>query len=242
MATGTPTRLPLFSPRVLKEREADPDPPTTNNRRSSNGSGAVEAVSSFCHSIGYKGLGWVASIVARQRQRLRRLKRSIVAKGLGADKCTAIGVGGATVYWGPRSSLSRRLQGDAALTPSGWKGNSKHFVASPVEAKWRHVFGGDHGVENPVNGELGRAAPEKESGVVGHVWVSLKLRDPSMLVMRAIRQWNMARDEASVQQRRAAQLEAKRCSREELLGWGGGVTQPARRVRTRWREWEIYQT
>lgn len=48
------------------------------------------------------------------------------------------------------------------------------------------------------------------SGVVGHVWVSLKLRDPSMLLMRAVRQWNMARDEASEEHRRIAQVEAKR--------------------------------
>ncbi|CAM9669436.1 unnamed protein product [Ectocarpus sp. 12 AP-2014] len=78
---------------------------------------------------------------------------------------------------------------------------------------WRLASGGDTAAVSPVEGEASPAAAAAAAArgdVVGYVWVSLKLRDPSMLMMRVVRQWNMARDEASVQQRRAAQLEAKR--------------------------------
>lgn len=57
---------------------------------------------------------------------------------------------------------------------------------------------------------VSQSSSGNNAGIVGHVWVSLKLRDPSMLLMRVVRQWGMARDEASVEQRRMAQAEAKR--------------------------------
>lgn len=67
--------------------------------------------------------------------------------------------------------------------------------------------------EDNLQGSPDSRAMEASSireGVVGHVWVALKLRDPSMMMMRAVRKWNMARDEASEEQRRKAQAEAKR--------------------------------
>lgn len=103
------------------------------------------------------------------------------------------------------------LNGSIVLTPLG---RGKRLAAEAVEsgegASARRLFnGGDvKGETLPV---LAAGQGLGSFGVVGHVWVSLKLRDPSMLMMRVVRQWHMARDEASEEQRRRAQLEAKRC-------------------------------
>lgn len=215
MATGDPTWLPLFSPRIIVERHRNS---ITNGSSASGAASAVIAApeqkpvgataSSPSQSLDGAGLGWagrVASIFARQRQRLRRLKRRIAAASLWSEKCTPVGVGGAEVHWGqtrPRSiQPGRGSDSGVALKPTGRGNGKRSAVNGPPSAIGRRVSVGDVAAVTPSGGG---------DGVVGHVWVSLKLRDPSILVMRAVRQWNMARDEASVQQRRAAQVEAKR--------------------------------
>lgn len=177
------------------------------------------------------------AFLVRQRQGLRRFKRRVASAGADSHG-TPLGAGGARVRWllpppppTPRSkrSGSRMGAGGSVLTPVG-RGKSIHpgsagvsleklapgkvapgsgaaAGVSPAAAAAVAEAGKDGGVAGGQNVGAGASNP---SGVVGYVWVSLKLRDPSMLLMRVVRQWNMARDEASVQQRRAAQLEAKR--------------------------------
>lgn len=213
MATGDPTWLPLFSPRINVERHRNS---ITNGSRSASSAviatseqkpvAATAGISSSpSQSLDDAGLSWagrVASIFARQQQRFRRLKRRIAAVSLWSENCTPVGVGGAEVHWGPRSiQPGRGSDSGVALTPTGRGNGKRSAVNGRPGVIGRRVSVGDVEAMTPGGGG---------DGVVGHVWVSLKLRDPSMLVMRAVRQWNMARDEASVQQRRAAQVEAKR--------------------------------
>lgn len=104
--------------------------------------------------------------------------------------------------------------GDGRFGSPRGKTQAQRAVVTPERGQG--VAAGD-GLSGPVaaagdkSTDLGSEGVQAEgSGVVGHVWMSLKLRDPSILLMRVVRQWNMARDEASVQQRRVAQAEAKR--------------------------------
>ncbi|CAB1100386.1 unnamed protein product [Ectocarpus sp. CCAP 1310/34] len=229
LATGKSTRLPLLSPSALWQYERSKS--TTAAAISATAYPALAAASSSSSALPVaNGAGfWLAvvtpsrAILARQRLRLRRLKRRIAAAG-GAEngyRTTPLGAGGARVWWvlppplppPPAASKSRRHgsraggPGESMATPTG---GGKHLRGRGDV--WRLATGGDTAAVSPVEGEASpaAAAAAARGGVVGHVWVSLKLRDPSMLMMRVVRQWNMARDEASVQQRRAAQLEAKR--------------------------------
>jgi len=176
------------------------------------------------------------AFLARQRQRLRRLKRRVAAAGAEADRrYTPLGVGGARVCWllppPPSPASSKRSGSRISADGSILRGRERRSPAAKgglflgkLASSGKAAAGGgppEAAVGNGGGGPgLGGAA---NSGIVGHVWVSLKLRDPSMLLMRVVRQWNMARDEASVQQRRAAQLEAKRCD-GVVVTWGA---QPA---------------
>lgn len=221
LATGDPTWLPLLSPRIRIERHRNS---ITNGNTASGAASVVIATpeqkpvaatagrsSSPSQNLDVAGLGWagrVPSIFTWQRQRFRRLMRRIAAVSLWSENGTPVGVGGAEVHWGqtrPRSiQPGRGSDSGVALTPTGRGDFTRSIVNGPRRVIGRRLSVGD--VKAVTLGSGG-------DGVVGHVWVSLKLRDPSMLVMRAVRQWNMARDEASVQQRRAAQVEAKRFGR-----------------------------
>lgn len=164
--------------------------------------------------------------LARQKVRYRRLKWKIAAAGVERRCQTPVGVGGANVCWTllphgrSRRSGSRVAGGinSNSGTPAGRRKRLSEGEGGGAEGGSidRRDSGGDGESASPVVAEQEEAVVEP--GVVGHVWVSLKLRDPSMLLMRVVRQWNMARDEASVQQRRVAQLEAKRWVG---LGWVG---------------------
>lgn len=228
LATGKSTRLPLLSPSALRQYERSKSAAAAAIAAAAAAAyPALAAASSSSALPVANGAGsWLAVVtaprafLARQRQRLRRLKRRIAAAG-GAEngyRTTPLGAGGARVWWvlpppPPAASKSRRHgsraggPGESMATPTG---AGKHLRGRGD--LWRLASGGDTAAVSPVEGEASpaAAAAAARGGVVGHVWVSLKLRDPSMLMMRVVRQWNMARDEASVQQRRAAQLEAKR--------------------------------
>lgn len=247
MATGKPTKLPLLSAQALWKYErsksasaaaaAGLEPPQGTEAPPGSGGHGTSGPPGGPNS-GFFGLGWVrvspasASFLARQRQRLRRMKWRIAAAGVERRCQTPVGVGGANVCWtllphsrsrrsGSRLAAGGVNSGGFLLTPVGRGkrlgegeagGGGGGAVGEEGEGSTgRRDSGGDGGSVSPV--EVEREAEKEavvEPGVVGHVWVSLKLRDPSMLLMRVVRQWNMARDEASVQQRRAAQLEAKR--------------------------------
>ena len=234
VATGKPTKLPLLSPPALwryersKSAAAAAIAPATNTALAL--AAAAAAASSASPPVA-NGAGFLLTVLTaprtfltRQRQGLRRIKRRIAYAGSEAGRhCTPLGTGGARVSWSlpPPPQRSRR---------SGSRMSAGGSVSTPVAREKRlHSGPGDAflGKLAPVGGAPAAAAAATagtggaegggarghgggDSGVVGHVWVSLKLRDPSMLLMRVVRQWNMARDEASVQQRRAAQLEAKR--------------------------------
>lgn len=261
MATGKPTKLPLLSIPALWKYERSKSasaaaaaglevPPGNGTPPGSGGNGATGPLGD--PNGGFFGLGWVrvspasALFLARQRQRLRRIKWRIAAAGVERRCQTPVGMGGANVCWAllphvrPRRSGSRVAggsnSGGSTLTPlgrgkqlgeggeeRGGIGSGGGTGAAGEEGEGstgRRDSGGDAGSVSPVAVEPeGEKEAVAESGVVGHVWVSLKMRDPSMLLMRVVRQWNMARDEASVQQRRAAQLEAKRWGRGR--NWGG---------------------
>lgn len=232
LATGKSTRLPLLSPAALWQYERSKSAAAAAIAAAA-AYPALAASSSSSSSLSVaNGAGfWLAVVtaprafLARQRKRLRRLKRRMAAAG-GAENgyhTTPLGAGGARVWWvlpppppPPAASKSRHygpragVPGESMATPTG---AGKLVRGSGDPSPWRLASGGDTAAVSPVEGEASpaaAAAAAARGGVVGHVWVSLKLRDPSMLLMKVVRQWNMARDEASVQQRRAAQLEAKR--------------------------------
>ncbi|CAM9594764.1 unnamed protein product, partial [Hapterophycus canaliculatus] len=149
--------------------------------------------------------------------------------------CTPVGVGGARICWVlPQTPC--RVRASPSRWHAGWTATAVvaadgSIMNTPVRETHRKPWTGDCFLGKSVDGSTSpgdavdpcssdgeevasvgekAAGSGAASGVVGHVLVSLKLRDPSMLMMRVVRQWNMARDELSVQQRRAAQLEAKR--------------------------------
>lgn len=237
IATGSPTKLPLFSPALYKHSQiksapAAPAPELAKPGPVPAGSGMA---SRLLRQLASRCVTTPLAIVARQRQRLRRFKRRIAGQGA-VDRCLPVGTGGAYVWWGfhPRSrrwGLVRRGFGEAGFgggrgmgngsTVEGtWRGASPTRAASPGEGSRIGVAGeeakavgrlftrGDSGSSSP--GPAMRQASPMHEGIVGHVWVSLKLRDPSMMMMRAVRRWNMTRDEASEEQRRMARAEAKR--------------------------------
>lgn len=238
LATGKSTRLPLLSPSALWQYERSKSAAAAAIAAAAYPALAAASSSSSTFPVANSAGFWLAVVtaprafVARQRQRLRRLKRRIAAAG-GAEngyRTTPLGAGGARVWWvlpppppppPPAASKTRRYgsraggSGESMATPNG---GEKRPRGRGDPSPWRLASGGDTAAVSPVEGEASpaaAAAAAARGGVVGHVWVALKLRDPSMLMMRVVRQWNMARDEASVQQRRAAQLEAKR--------WGGST-------------------
>lgn len=233
-------KLPLLSPPALWKLERSKSAAVAAAIAASSAPAPVGPPGAPAVSV-HNGAGvWLGllttprAFLARQRQRLRRLKRRVAAAGAEADRrCTPLGAGGARVCWllpppptaAAGTASSKRsgsrigadgsiLRGRERRSPSGRGGI---FLGKLAEGGKAAAGGGPPGpvVGNGGDGVAGQGGPAN-SGVVGHVWVSLKLRDPSMLLMRVVRQWNMARDEASVQQRRAAQLEAKRY---DGMGW-----------------------
>lgn len=216
MATGKPIKLALLSPPALWKYE--------RSKSASAATAAAAAAGGTSHAASIPtafGPGWAttpATFLAQQRQRFRRLKRRVAASGLNGS--IPLGVGGAHVSSGLHRPSSKRsgsrvgVGGDLRLTPVvrgkrlGGVVDGVGEATGAVAAAGRGALGGAVPIVTPGGGW---AEQESENaGVVGHVWVSLKLRDPFMLLMKVVRQWNMARDEASVQQRRAAQAEAKR--------------------------------
>lgn len=253
LASGKPTKLPLLSPPALWRYERSKSAAAAAIAATNKALALAAATSSSAAPVA-NGAGFLLTVLttpraflARQRQGIRRIKRRVAFAGSQADRHgTPLGAGGALVCWslppspqrskrsGSRASAGgsvstpvsreKRLPsgpGDAflgKLTPEKVAPGGRAAAAAGVAAGAR-AGGQEGGGEERHAGRVGVG-----SGIVGHVWVSLKLRDPSMLLMRVVRQWNMARDEASVQQRRAAQLEAKRWGLESEGGaWAGDV-------------------
>lgn len=233
MATGKPTKLPLLSiPALWKYERSKSDSATASGAPGAPyGTSTAGNGTPVPRNRGF-GLDWARIppfamlFLARQKVRYRRLKWKIAAAGVERRCQTPVGVGGANVCWTllphgrSRRSGSRVAGGinSNSGTPAGRRKRLSEGEGGGAEGGSidRRDSGGDGESASPVVAEQEEAVVEP--GVVGHVWVSLKLRDPSMLLMRVVRQWNMARDEASVQQRRVAQLEAKRWVG---LGWVG---------------------
>eukprot|EP00903_Cladosiphon_okamuranus_P014373 g13344.t1 len=233
LATGKPTKLPLLSPPALWRYERIKSA-TAARIAATNKALALEVGASSSAAPVANGAGFLLTVLtaprtflARQRQGIRRIKRRIAYAGSEGDRNgTPLGAGGARVRWSLPPPPQRKRSGSRTTTgrsvstpvrriqrlPSGPGDTCLGKLTPDKVAPSRRVAAAAAGAGGQEGGgeERHKGRAGVSSGIVGHVWVSLKLRDPSMLLMRVVRQWNMARDEASVQQRRAARLEAKR--------------------------------